>query len=427
MFLIFTHKITPRFSYVMKHIFNKMLLVEVDFTTKLEDFIAHDGPKMTYTKQPLQNEFFVISNNLLFEQGIVDFEVHVEKWDGIPCFFSTSERSNLPFDIFAATFYLISRYEEYLPHVKDHHGRYPHTESLAYKNGFLEMPVVDMWVEKFRLILLDKFPDIIFPKKEFTQINVIDVAAAYSFKKKGIMRTMGGILADIASLQFKQVLYRFIVLLGFKKDPYDNFKTLIELYKKYKVKTIFFFLMADYSVYDKNISINKQKFRSLVKSVADYCQVSLMSSYEGFDNIDTLKKEKARLINLIKRPVNRVRLRYYRLNIPYSYRSLSDAEFDEDYTMGYSDTIGFRASTCTPFSFYDISFEERLPLKVNPFCVCNVAIRKNKNSDLLPGVFEMKNKVKMLNGTFIAVFSNKYLNFEEETNMTILYKELLKD
>src|SRR5690606_41652365 len=89
MFLIFTHKITPRFSYIMKHIFNKMLLIDVNFTTVLEEFIAHSGPKLTYTKQPLQNEFFVMSNNLLFEQGISDFEVHISKWDGVPCFFPT--------------------------------------------------------------------------------------------------------------------------------------------------------------------------------------------------------------------------------------------------------------------------------------------------------------------------------------------------
>ena len=427
MFLIFTHKITPRFSYIMKHIFNKMLFVDVEFTTNTEDYIAHSGPKITYSKEPIQDEFFVLSNKLLFEQGIVNFELYLEKWDNFPCFFSTNERSNLPFDIFAASFYLLSRYEEYLPHVKDHHGRYPHTESLAYKNNFLEIPLVDIWVQKFKNILLEKFPSVVFPKKEFKHINVIDVASAYSFKKKGIIRTIGGVLADIASFQFKEVFYRFVVLLGFKKDPYDNFSELIQLYKKHKVETIFFFLMADYSVYDKNISVNNKQFGSLIKSVADYCKVSLMSSYEGFDNIETLKMERLRLVELIKRPVKRVRLRYYRLNIPYSYRSLSDAEFDEDFTMGYSDVIGFRASTCTPFSFYDISYEERLPLKITPFCVCNVAIRKNKQTDLLPGIFAMKSKVRELNGTFAAVFSNKYLNFEEETNMTILYKELLKD
>lgn len=411
----------------MKHIFNKMLLIDVNFTTTLEEFIAHSGPKLTYTKQPLQNEFFVMSNDLLFEQGISDFEVHINKWEGIPCFFPTNERSNLPFDIFAASFYLLSRYEEYLPHVKDHHNRYPYTESIAYKNDFLKLPVVDIWIEKFKKLLLKKFPDIVFPEKKFKQINLIDVASAYNFRKKGIIRSIGGILADVFSLQFKQVYYRFIVLMKFKKDPYDNFKELIELFKAHNIETIFFFLMSEYSVYDKNISYNNPQFRSLVKSVADYCIVSLMSSYKGVDDLTILKEERLRLAELVNRPVKRIRLRYFRLNIPYSYRSLTDAEFDEDYSMGYSDVIGFRAGTFTQFNFYDISFEERLPIKVNPFCICDVAIRKNKEPDLLSKIFGMKKMVKDLKGTFIAVFSNKNLNFEEETNMTILYKELLND
>ncbi|UOB16366.1 polysaccharide deacetylase family protein [Abyssalbus ytuae] len=411
----------------MKHIFNRMLLVDVEFTTKLEDFIAHAGPKITYTKKPLQNEFHVMCYDLLFEQGISDFSVMVEKWDNIPCFFPTNERSNLPYDIFAASFYLLSRYEEYLPHVKDRHGRYPHTESLAYKNDFLRLPVVDLWINNFKNILAERFPEIQFPAQQFKHINVIDVPSAYCFKEKGIARTIGGIISDLTSLKFKRIIYRFSVLMGLLKDPYDNFDDLIKLFKQYDAETFFFFLMADYSAYDHNISVNNPRFRKLVKSVADYCIVSLMSSYEGCDNMDEMKRERARLIELINRPVKRIRLRYYRLNIPYSYRVLTDAEFDEDYSMGYSDIIGFRAGTCTQFYFYDISFEERLPLKVNPFCFCSVALKKNVEADIPLKIFEMKKIVKQLKGNFIAIFSNKYLNFEEENNMTILYKELLKD
>ena len=112
MLLIYTHKITPRFSYIMRHMFVKILGIEIKFTTLVEDFIRHKGPKITYTKQPLQNEFFIRSNDLLFEQGINQFAINVEHWDEVPCFFSTGQRSNIPFDIFAASFFLLSRYEE---------------------------------------------------------------------------------------------------------------------------------------------------------------------------------------------------------------------------------------------------------------------------------------------------------------------------
>ena len=77
-------------------------------------------------------------------------EINIHKWDGIPSFFPTNDKCAIPFDIFAASFYLLSRYEEYLPHVKDEHGRFPVEESLAFQQGFLEIPVVDLWVKKLK-------------------------------------------------------------------------------------------------------------------------------------------------------------------------------------------------------------------------------------------------------------------------------------
>ena len=82
MLLIYTHKITPRLTYIMRHIFVNILGVELDFTTKVEEFIKHTGPKITYTKQPLQNEFFIRSNELLFEQGINDIQLSSADWEG---------------------------------------------------------------------------------------------------------------------------------------------------------------------------------------------------------------------------------------------------------------------------------------------------------------------------------------------------------
>jgi hypothetical protein len=117
MLLVYTHKITPRLTYVFKHICLRILGVEVRFTTKIEDFIAHDSIKMSYTKQPLSSEVFVKSSDLLFEIGLSDVEINIQPWENTKCFFSTPEKSSLPFDIFAASFYLLSRYEEYLPHV----------------------------------------------------------------------------------------------------------------------------------------------------------------------------------------------------------------------------------------------------------------------------------------------------------------------
>ena len=98
MLLIYSHKITPRLTYITRQIFTRILGIEISFTIKVEDFIKHTGPKITYTKQALQNEFFIRSNDLLFEQGINDFHITVKKWDDTPCFFSAGERTVLSMD-----------------------------------------------------------------------------------------------------------------------------------------------------------------------------------------------------------------------------------------------------------------------------------------------------------------------------------------
>ena len=192
MLLIYTHKITPRFSFVMKQIIERILGINVQFTAKVEDFIKHSGAKITYTKLPLQNEFFVRSNDLLFEQGINDIQIKVHDWDGVPCFFNAGERSAIPFDIFSASFYLLSRYEEYLPHVKDIHDRFPPLESLAYKNNFLQLPVVDIWANKLLIKLKERFPDLKSRDNKYTYTSIIDVSTSHCYAHRGIVRSFAG-------------------------------------------------------------------------------------------------------------------------------------------------------------------------------------------------------------------------------------------
>lgn len=145
MLLIYTPKITGRLKFVFKQICTRILGIPIDFTSVIEVFIAHSGPKMSYGAQPLGSEFFVKSNGLLFEQGLSDVEISVQKWDNTKCFFYVGEKSSLPFDIFSAAFLLLSRYEEYLPHVKDEYGRFTKEHSIAYQHKFLHQPVVDLW------------------------------------------------------------------------------------------------------------------------------------------------------------------------------------------------------------------------------------------------------------------------------------------
>lgn len=427
MLLIYTHKITPRFTYIMKQMFTRILGVEVSFTTKVEDFIKHTGAKITYTKQPLQNEFFVRSNDLLFEQGINDFEIKILNWDDIPCFFVAGERSTIPFDIFSASFYLLSRYEEYLPHVKDRHGRFPPKESLAYHHAFLQLPVVDIWAYKLLDVLKERFPELISKSKTHTYTSLIDVNTSHAYAYRTFTRSVAGICYDLVTLRFSHVAERIKVWFYPKKDPYNNFAFLIEQHKKYGITSLFFFQFAKYSNYDKNISPNNNKFRFLIKYIADYSKVALAASYSSFDNFNLLQKEKKRLSGVINRPIDTCRMRYNRTDLPNTYRTLVESGFTDDYTMGYTHEPGFRAGTCTPFYFYDISLEIQQPIRIHPFTFHDYAFLRFGGKDaILKRVDTLYREVQKVNGNFVSIFSNELLGKEHKVDWKQLYATVLE-
>ncbi|MCF6296779.1 MAG: polysaccharide deacetylase family protein [Flavobacteriaceae bacterium] len=416
MLLVYTYKITPRLTYIFKHIFTRILNIEINFTTKVEEFIAHIGLKFSYTKQALGNELFIKSNDLLFNQGIDYLDITIGKWDNDSCFFQSGTPSAIPYDIFAASFYLISRYEEYLPHVKDQFERFPAEESLAFQHKFLDKPIIDIWAYKFKSILIEKFPTYqvqISSERKFKFISTVDVDMAYVYKHKGFVRTIGGVFNDLFRFNIRDILTRFMVLFSLKKDPYDVFTRIIYLQKKYNIQTLFFFLLSEYTTYDKNISAGNIHYKLLIKNVADYSKVGMHPSYFCMKNEQKVKKEKHRLEQIVNFPIKKSRQHYLRLKLPETYQNLVNLEVAEDYTMGYASHFGFRAGTCTPFYFYDLDFEIQIPLKVFPFAVMDGTLKDYLNFTAKKSydtILKLASEVKKVNGTFITLFHNESIS-----------------
>ena len=414
MLLVYSHSITPRLNYIFRHILTRILGIEIGFTSKVEEFIAHDGLKFSYTRQALGNELFVKSNELLFNQGIDYLDINVVQWDDVPCFFQTNPGSDIPCDFFAASFYLISRYEEYLPHVKDEHERFPASESLAYQNDFLDLPVIDNWALKFGELLRKAFPkfenELKNEKRKFDFISTIDIDMAFKFKHKGFTRNVGGIVKDLSQLNVSELWMRFLVVFGLHKDPYDVYDKLVGLRKKYDIRTLFFFLLGEYGTYDKNISPGNSNYRLLIKNIADYCTVGIHPSYYSMQKEQKIKKEQSLLQSIVNFPITKSRQHYLRVALPETYQHLVDLEIKQDYSMGYASHFGFRAGTCTPFYFYDLDFEIQTPLKVFPFAAMDVTLKDYLNftpKKSYNTIMHLANEVRKVRGTLITVFHNE--------------------
>lgn len=407
MVLVYTHKITSRLRYTFKHFFESVLGIPIDFTTKLEVFIAYSGPKMSYTRAPLGNEFFVSSNSLLFEQGVKGFDIEVSKWDGIPCFYECDQNSMIPFDVFASSFFLMSRYEEYLPHVKDELGRFTSDQSLAVQHNFLELPVVDLWAKRFFEIFEKKFPELKSNKSSLNLlIPIIDVVSPFKYKHKSFLRNLAQAFLNISEFKFWIILEQIMVLLGFWKDPWNNFDDFHSFFKKTKLKPRFFFLFSKITYYDQGISVYNSRFHSIIKSVADYHKSSLLISTEARRKARIFKTELERFEKIIHRNTKFLRFNSGLTSVFDSYRNVLGMEDMEDYSLGYHDKIGYRASTAVPFRFYDLENEVETGLVLYAVVAGEEALRKIDAHSAFHKLKQLKDEIPTPTGVHVFSVSN---------------------
>ncbi len=217
--LIYTHKITPRVKYIFNLIFKDLLNVSFNITTSINEFKDYDGVKFSYSNQEIDSPFHIASLPLLFESGIKEQVIILQNHPNYFKYFFKTYHSQLPFDIFAASFYLISRYEEYLPFIPDEFNRFEAENSLAYQYDFLQIPLVNLWLAEFEIALKTKFPNLNITHRNYSYTSTIDIDNAYKYKQKGIMRSLGGYLKSITEFNKQEIINRTSVLLNKQPDP----------------------------------------------------------------------------------------------------------------------------------------------------------------------------------------------------------------
>ncbi len=431
MLLIYTPKITKRVNYIFKLIFGQILGTSFEVTSLSDKYLAYEGPKLTYAPTPFGNELFFQSSEILYQTGIEGQNINVIIFEKTKCFFQVyHHQSLLPFDPFAASFFLVTRYEEYLPFIKDEFGRFEAAQSLAHKNGFLRKPIVNNWVDIIRDLLKLQFPDLKFKERKFSFTPSIDIDNAYSYKHKGTVRTIGGIVSDLIKFQFSAILERLMVLAGLQNDPFDTYGLLLQLQKKYDLKPLYFILLGDYSDYDKNIPANSRNFQTLIKSLADYGEVGIHPSFYTLENPEKLKVEIDRLSRIVNREITKSRQHFLRLSFPSSYRNLINLDITDDYTMGYASSPGFRAGICDPYYFYDLDLETETNLRIHPFQVMEGTLKDylQKDTDQSLEIIKMLiDEVRSVNGTFISLWHNESLsNAKRWRGWNEVYAEMVK-
>jgi hypothetical protein len=408
--LIYAHSSTKRLQYICKFIFKEQLGIAYSLTIDAVSFQNHEGPKINYSTNNFESSFHIPNHELLFEKNINAQNINCFEVNGYKAFFKNSS-GDFPFDIFAASFYLISRYEEYLPHEKDMYNRYAHENSLAFKEKFLKKPLVNIWLHSFLNKLKAAFPAIQYQLPAFKFLPTYDIDIAWSYKHKGWIRNIGGFIKNPS-------MERLNVLTGLKQDPYNCYDFLNELHKAHNLEPIYFFLVAtSTNNYDKNISPFAPAMWQLIRQHAKKYDIGLHPSWKSNDKASLLKKERKIIEDASRVHVSKSRQHYIKFTLPDTMEKLVEAGIENDYSMGYGSINGFRASIATPFYWYDLKKETISRLKIHPFCYmdANCYYEQKLNTEEaykeLIYYYEQCEKVK---GTFITIFHNNFLGTEKQ-------------
>ncbi len=374
MIAVFANAATPRLHYVCEVLLRRGLAHDYSIYTDRTEFEASDGIKFNYSQLQIEADIHIWPIGLIEQNGIDSIEPEGGMWDELPTLFPSA--GDVPFDLFSAAFYLLSRYEEYGTHGRDALGRFQGSASTAYAMGFLELPIIDLWVKKLYTHMRAKYLHVTNWRHRYLCETTVDVDSAYAYRYKGVKRTLGGFVKDIIKGKWQNARDRFFCLTGRMDDPYDTYEWLNKQHADAAVSVRWFFLLADFGMYDKGLPWRSNGLQELIRRVRKRDRVGIHPGVAAFHSPMTFAEEVRRLSVITGEAVRMSRQHYLMLDVSRTYQNLLALEIAEDHTMGYADQPGFRAGTSRPFPFYDLPNERMTLLMVHPFAVMDATLNR---------------------------------------------------
>ena len=352
-------------------------------------------------------------------------------FDDFICKSRNSVETNI--DIIASSFFMLSRYEEVVLDKKDKFNRFSATESLAYKEGFLDRPIVNeyiellwSWIDSFELGFKRRK---LWGDKDFAVCLTHDVD---SIRKYGIyppLRTIGSLTVKDKNLKkaFAVIIDYFKAKLD--KDPYDNFSYIMNLENKYGFKSSFYFMSGENTEYDASYSINDSYIVSLIKILQQKgFEIGLHPSFNSYNNFQILNLEKEKLEKASKNAIFGGRQHYLRWKTPDTWRILEKAGLKYDTTLSFAEREGFRCGICFPYKPFDVLKNRRLDIWELPLTAMDGSLFNYQNLTPEEGFERIKNLIdttKKYNGLFVLLWHNSSLDNTERPGWPEVYEKTI--
>lgn len=341
-------------------------------------------------------------------------------------------------DVIASAYFLLTRYEEFVrKEDRDQYGRFPFKESLAYRAGFAEIPVVEEY-STLLISLLQKI-NISIPasKRNFSVLLTHDIDDIRKYKSRfHFIRTFFSVLKGRQPpMNFLKAMQ---VCLGWRKDPYDTFDEMIEIDSRLYNDTaapaaspIFFFISGGKGEIDKRYDIRSRAVSEAIGKIKQAgFQIGLHASHEAGRHPELVAAEKAKLESVSGQPVVFNRYHYLSWLEIEDGEHLQSAGMEEDFTMGFPEICGFRLGVCHPVELFDPIKIRPMGMIEHPMIIMEAALKSEEYcfkdiSERFEFCVKLMDETKKHQGELVINWHNNSFADESKNIYLHLYKKII--
>lgn len=345
----------------------------------------------------------------------------LQELEGVPVLFGSPQIEQVDntcvihADLVASTYFLITRYEEMIRrNVRDEHGRFPGRESLPYRAGFIDRPIIDEYRQLLRKKIQQAYPRIPDIPAKLSNIYLThDVDSPTLYRSwKGVVRSMldGHNLWRAVGGKFGHP----------RKDPYYTFPWIFRHDALLQAAlgaahchSILFFRAGGKSKQDKpHYNLRSRDMQTLVReSLDNRVHIGLHSSYQAGKKPSLINKEKAKLEMISGQTIRYNRHHYLACREPEDMDFLEASGVTDDFTMGYADVAGFRLGTSHPVRWINPITRRLSPLVLHPLSVMDCTLSEQKYmgfsyDDAFAYTLQLIEQVRNVNGELVLLWHN---------------------
>ncbi|ARS41708.1 hypothetical protein CA265_19455 [Sphingobacteriaceae bacterium GW460-11-11-14-LB5] len=398
--IIFSNILTPRIKYIFNFIFKDILKAELEFTGNSQYFLESNHVKISYGEEPLGEELFFKSTALLFSNKLEEIKPKTISFGEYQAPFPVAQ-SALPFDVFAASFFILSRYEEYFYPKKNEEDFKP-SKSYQHKWKILDKPVIDEWALIIKSLIKKKHPHFKFHEKKFQHQPTIHFNILPNLPE-GLLNRTKFIFSALFKKENNYLSSKFDRLTGIGINNEQVLAEVSQLFSLKKSTPLYFVDFPD-------VPINYIKINGISKTLSGQSVGLLRPCASDKEKMFEIKEGLVKLKKIHPNPVPVSSQQLEVLKFPICYLNILNSGITSDYSMGYSNVLGFRAGTCTPFSWYDLQLEKVTPLIVNSYCLTDHILQFLTHEAAVKTVRQYIDAVKVVNGTFYSSWNLKSLS-----------------